>query len=88
MKSEAMAALNVDSSQSGFLQQEEGNGNQVRVPSRGYEFHVRRVCVLSTWVVLTEVHAFQLGEGDCTLIWTSQAWFPFQIPPLLLGLKW
>ncbi|XP_026232860.1 transcription factor Sp3a isoform X1 [Anabas testudineus] len=28
MKSEAMAALNVDSSQSGFLQQEEGNGNQ------------------------------------------------------------
>lgn len=39
MKSEEMAALDVDTSQSGFLQQEEGRGDQVRDPSRGYELH-------------------------------------------------
>lgn len=39
MKSVDMAALDVDSSQSDFLQLEEGKSNQVRFPSRDCDCH-------------------------------------------------
>lgn len=39
MKSGQMAALDVDASQIGFLQQQEAGGNQVSVSARGYGFH-------------------------------------------------
>lgn len=79
MKADDMAALDVDSSKSDFMQQEEGTGNQVRffycivvfVIGRGCGFSNKRACI--TYL--------KLGGGYyCTLIWTSQA----TLPPRLL----
>lgn len=58
MKPEDMAALDVDSSQSDFLQQEEGRGNQVRFPSRDYDSHYTSLLRFQV-----EVDIFQTWRG-------------------------
>lgn len=64
MKPEDMAALDVDSSQSDFLQQEEGRGSQVRSPSRDYDSHCSSLLrfQVTEWCLLKLTY-FKLGGG-------------------------
>lgn len=80
MKADDMAALDVDSSKSDFLQQEEGRGNQVRflycivvlVIGLACGFSNKRVCI---------TYLKPGGGYYCALIWTSQATLPPKLLP-------
>lgn len=71
MKAADMAALDVDSGQSGFLQQED-KSSQVRFPNRGLWLSYASTVILVP-VFFWSSHISNLEGGWCTLIWTSQA---------------